>query len=667
MPTIISRGAFSGKAFGLTSQTTTPVYVEDVFSTYLYTGNGSTQTITNNIDLSTKGGMVWIKERDQANSNIVEDTLRGTGNDLITNSTAAQSTGNTSVTAFNTNGFSLGNAATVNYNTGTFVGWTFRKQPKFFDVVTYTGTGSPTTIAHNLGVTPGMIIVKSTDGPYDWGVYHKSLGATKYINLNTTSAAGTSTTYWNDTAPTATNFTVGNSGSTGAGSTNYVAYLFADQAGGFGLSGSDSVVACGSFTTDGSSNATVNLGWEPQFAIIKKSSGVANWLTLDNMRGMPASPATSAAVLKPNATDAEINNGSQGYINPTATGFTATIAASSTYIYLAIRRGPMKVPTSGTSVFSPNAYTGNGSTGQTITSGFPVDMYINCDRTNSANMSSYTFPLFTRLLSVDNALETASTDAWGGGWGSNYWRIDNNIGTVIPAGTGGAASFNNQSGVTFVNYNFLRAPGFFDIVCYTGTGVARTVAHNLGVAPELIIVKSRNRTGIYVTGWGVYSAATGVSNALSLNETTPSQAVGTAFWNSTTPTSSVFSLGTNDSVNAASNGNSYIAYLFATCPGVSKVGSYTGTGAAQNINCGFSAGARFVLLKRTDSTGDWFVYDSARGISSGNDPYLLLNSTAAEVTGTNYVDTFASGFTLTATAPAALNANGGSYIFLAIA
>jgi hypothetical protein len=99
------------------------------------------------------------------------------------------------------------------------------------------------------------------------------------------------------------------------------------------------------------------------------------------------------------------------------------------------------------------------------------------------------------------------------------------------------------------------------------------------------------------------------------------------------------------------------------------VGSYTGTGADLNVDCGFSAGARFILIKRTDpgSTGDWYVWDSARGISAGNDPYLLLNSTAAENTSTDYIDPLASGFTVTSSAPAALNASGGTYIFLAIA
>jgi hypothetical protein len=87
----------------------------------------------------------------------------------------------------------------------------------------------------------------------------------------------------------------------------------------------------------------------------------------------------------------------------------------------------------------------------------------------------------------------------------------------------------------------------------------------------------------------------------------------------------------------------------------------------QTVNCGFTGGVRFVLIKRTDSGGDWFLYDSARGISSSNDPYLILNTSDSEDTSTNYVDTTSVGFQVTAAAPAGLNANGGTYIFLAIA
>jgi hypothetical protein len=120
-----------------------------------------------------------------------------------------------------------------------------------------------------------------------------------------------------------------------------------------------------------------------------------------------------------------------------------------------------------------------------------------------------------------------------------------------------------------------------------------------------------------------------------------------------------------DGKNASST--TYVAYLFATCAGVSKVGSYTGTATTKQIDCGFTGGARFVLIKRTDSTGAWYVWDSARGIVAGNDPYLLLNSTAAEVTNTDYIDTYSAGFEISSTAPAAINASGGTFIFLAIA
>ena len=120
----------------------------------------------------------------------------------------------------------------------------------------------------------------------------------------------------------------------------------------------------------------------------------------------------------------------------------------------------------------------------------------------------------------------------------------------------------------------------------------------------------------------------------------------------------------------ATNGNTYnyIAYLFASLDGISKVGSYSGTGNNLSVNCGFAAGARFVLIKRTDSSGDWWLFDTTRGIvSSGNDPALRLNLTNAEVTSTDYLEPNSNGFTVTSTAGAGLNANGGTYLYLAIA
>jgi hypothetical protein len=231
--------------------------------------------------------------------------------------------------------------------------------------------------------------------------------------------------------------------------------------------------------------------------------------------------------------------------------------------------------------------------------------------------------------------------------------------------TGVALTSSNATG--YIQYAFRRAPSFFDEVCYTGTGSSMSITHNLGVGPELVIVKRRNSTSDWLVAAKINSTQYTVGdsgNELRINSTgggTTNYYDYATYFNSTTFQTGAF--WTTPNVNTAT----YVAYLFATCPGVSKVGAYTGTAAVQTIACGFTGGARFVLIKRTDSTGDWWVYDSARGITSGNDPYLFLNSTAAEVTGTNYVDTDSTGFKVTAAAPAGLNANGGTYIFLAIA
>ena len=200
-------------------------------------------------------------------------------------------------------------------------------------------------------------------------------------------------------------------------------------------------------------------------------------------------------------------------------------------------------------------------------------------------------------------------------------------------------------------------------MAYEGSSSAKTVSHNLGVAPEMIIFKNRTDA----INWIVYHKDTGTDSSVDVTELDTSDALrtSTAFFNSTQPTSSVFTVGTASHTNFSGRG--YIAYLFATVAGVSKVGSYSGTGSDVNVDCGFTSGARFVLAKRTDSSGDWFVWDTTNGIVAGDDPYLLLNTNAAQVTNTDYIDPLSSGFTITSNAQSDLNANGGTYLFLAIA
>ena len=635
-------------------------YVEDVFSTYLYTGNGTfsgeTQAISNGIDLAGEGGMVWIKNRTSASTdNCVSDTVRGGTSNMIRTNSTATATGSGSNISFQSTGFTcLTSGTNTNYTGENYCSWTFRKTKKFFDIVTWTGTGSAMTINHNLGSAPGMIIMKKVNGSPgtgNWAVWHRGLptesGSQQYesnVLLNLTDA---NVAYGYLTAtPTSSSFSV--SSSFGQAS-DYVAYLFAHDAGGFGTAGTDNVISCGSFT--GSSLTTVTLGYEPQYVMLKYISADEEWIVADVMRGMSL---TTDKYLAPNSSNAEAT---YDFIEPTATGFIVKgLNTSGTYIYMAIRR-PMKVPTTGTSVFLPTTYTGNGATGQTITTDFPVDfsLFINRTKINSDNNV-----VFDRLRGGTKELATNTTDAEGTLGSTICPLYDSNTGVKLQGGT-----VINASGGSFIVENFRRASGFFDVVCYTGTGSATTQTHNLGVVPEMYIVKRRSGS---TASWFVYHKDLNGGSSpqgyfINLNSS-GGETNNTGTWNNTAPTSSVFSLGSASAINGSSQ--TYVAYLFASCPGVSKVGSYTGNGgSSQDIDCGFTAGARFVLIKRTDSTGDWWVWDTARGMVSGTDPRLALNSTAAE-SNANWVYTTTGGFQIV-TSDATINASGGSYIFLSIA
>jgi hypothetical protein len=602
-----------------------------------------------------------MKSRSGSTDHALYDTARGATFDLASNTAAAQTTQSTGLTGFLLNGFTIGNLAKINTNAATYASWTFREQPRFFDIVTYTGNGANRTIAHNLGSVPGCIMVKRLDASADWQVYHRSLANTQYMVLNSTAAVATGATRWNNTSSTDTVFSLGTDATVNASGGTYVAYIFAHNAGGFGATGTDNVISCGFYDGNGSGTGpVVTLGYEPQWLLIKRRlGGTGDWNLIDNMRGFVV--GGTDAELNPNLANAESTG---TFVTPTATGFQLNTtdagynAASSSYIYIAIRRGPMRTPTTGTSVFGPQLYTGNGSASRTLTNSvaFPPDWMIVKTRSNSGSGDDTVGQ--TRLTGLPGIFLNSTNAEIGSGFYPDYfWQIPDQQSFYL-----GVNQRVNASAASFVNWSFRRAPGFFDVVCYTGTGVARTVAHNLGVAPEFILIKNRSNAANWL-------AATDFQATTCRENLFTAAAMGTFPYDNyigSQPTASSINLIRGLPVTNAS-GNTYVAYLFASCPGVSKVGSYTGTGATQVINCGFAAGARFVLIKRTDSTGDWYVWDSARGIVAGNDPYLTLNTTAAEVTNTDWVDTAASGFELSNAGGNLVNTNGGSYIFLAIA
>jgi hypothetical protein len=663
MPLVQTRGAASAQGFGEFAQAAPAAnYIEDVFSTYLYTGTGANQTITNGIDLSTKGGLVWTKRRSGAVEHFLYDTTRGATKSLSTNDTTSEYTNADTLTAFGSTGFTLGTSGFVNASTQTFASWTFRKQPKFFDIVTFTTNSSkpPNTgnIAHNLGSIPGCVMIKNTGAAQDWFVYHRGtegggfLAKNRFLQLNTTGAAQTSTD-WINVSSTNISFP----GSALDGDATYVAYLFAHDAGGFGTSGTDNVISCGSFTTDGSGNATINLGYEPQWLLTKWSNAADNWHVFDDMRGFSVnSNGTSGNTndLYPNSSSAEVNR-SADELFKTATGFNVRgSGASRTYIYMAIRRGPMKVPTTGTSVFSPVLYSGNNGS-QSITAGFPVDMELIGIRNGGGN--AWEQGVGDRLRGNGKILATAFTSA------ENDWTSFVPTEFQSNTGTNRTTVYLNSGGLNFADWMFRRAPSFFDVVCYTGTGSTTTITHNLGVTPELVITKSRSQA----LGWVVWATSLPSTSAWIRLDTTDSVITSPVGYGGTFSASN-YTIANTGPFNALNNsGSTYVAYLFASCPGVSKVGTYTGNGTSQAIACGFTGGARFVLIKRTDAVGGWYVYDTARGMTLLTDPYLFLNSDAAEVATLGSVTTTTGGFTVDATVLAAINTNAASYIFLAIA
>jgi hypothetical protein len=626
--------------------------IEDVFSTYLYTGDSTNPSPkVNGIDLAGEGGMVWLKSRTGAYNNYIADTEKplssgGGATWLYTNTTdAVLGSIGTGLMTFNSDGFStFPTGVGVNASGNNYASWTFRKAPRFFDVVTYTGTGANRTVAHNLGVEPGCIIIKETTAIRNWYVYHRSTGNTQFLNLNTTGAAATASTAFNNTSPTDTEFTVGTVNGINNSGASYVAYLFAHDPLGPSGDGSDGLIACGSFT-ETASGFEVDLGWEPQFLIYKRTDGSAGWGMVDTMRGFTAD--RNIQYLTPNGSNAEQ---SLTKVGVTSTGFysSAPIEVSgANFIYIAIRRGPMRVPESGTEVFNVEYQAGTDTRYRGYL-GNPVDAWLSALPSNTAGkfMRSRLQGQGNYLDTTSTAAEAAQTDQW--------W--DNNLGVGVTGTT-------YTPSTSVVNYLFRRAPNFFDVVAYTGTGNPLTLNHNLGVAPELILYKSRSAAQYWLAQ---SSAMTSVTDSLMLLNQNNGEITSSGFFR--TPDNSTFGFAASGNLTGCNTaGVTYIAYLFATLAGVSKVGSYTGNGTTLNIDCGFTTGARFVLIKGSSFTHDWHVFDTARGIVAGNDPFLELNTTNAENASYDAVDPLSSGFTVNQTAVANLNADGASYIFYAIA
>tara|TARA_Y100001963_G_scaffold27315_1_gene37241 strand:- start:24 stop:1088 length:1065 start_codon:yes stop_codon:yes gene_type:complete len=276
----------------------------EYFHTQLYTGNGSSNTITNDANAGDfKPDWVWIKTRNATRNHNTYDSSRGVTKAFEVNDGPAETTVSAGLTSFNTDGFTVGSDSNVNQGSINIVAWQWKanggtatasgsesgNNPAYsyqanttagFSIVTYTGTGSAGTVSHGLGVAPDWILVKNrTDSGTDWCVYHSnntSAPETDFIKLNTDEATEDVSSIWNDTAPTSTVFTVGTSNGTNGDGDNYLSFCFAEKKGysKFGL-----------YNGNGNANGVfVYTGFKPAWLMIKRTDSTGNWFIFDNKR-----------------------------------------------------------------------------------------------------------------------------------------------------------------------------------------------------------------------------------------------------------------------------------------------------------------------------------------------------------------------------------------------
>ena len=308
------------------------------FQIKLYTA-ADAYTFDGNSDM--QPDWMWIKERNGTNEHNLFDSVRGTTKRLESSTTAAEQTSSTTLTAFGSDGFTVGNNGGTGQNGGNYVGWGWKKSATpGFDIVAFTGNGSARTISHSLSAVPKMYIVKNrSTGSTQWRVYHASLGATKHMALDATQAIGDAASVFNDTEPTSSVFSVGTDDAANKNGDSLIAYLFADKQG---------YSKFGSYIGNGNVDGTfVYTGFKPAFIMTKQTDGTDWWVINDNKRD-PFNASTYG--LRPNDSAAESSDEawtkdllSNGFKHRTANS--GSNGSGNEYIYMAFAENPFVTST----------------------------------------------------------------------------------------------------------------------------------------------------------------------------------------------------------------------------------------------------------------------------------------------------------------------------------
>ena len=735
---------------------------DNIFDIRSYTGTANTQTIsTGGVDL-TKGGLIIIKKYhyDTSGPNTWSnqsqegawwiDTERGVSSflnsavDNVENNYASYWNNGFGVRSISTTGWELGGGSGSN-NTGfnetdkAYMSYVFRKAPRFFDVQKgTTDSQGHITFNHDLGVTPGMVILKSrtdmaSSGGDHWYVYHRGAGFSgtpadqvyQFIDTGNGYVTNSSGKFW--TAINSTTFTAEITGYDSG--RDVVAYFFAhnDNDGVFGNSANEDFIKCGSYNGNGVTDTVIDLGFEPGWIMVRKMGRVDTggnlqwtnsddtWRVVDFIRGFSHTGnhwfGLGDTTTYENHGNLSTSNNGRSDIAPMPNGFmlddgiTFNQAPNNgtepyKYIYVAIRRTPIAVPTDKNKII----HIGQHNTGVTsdrttpmLTTGFPPDFNLNMLYTTGTTIPRTRITDRVRGFGGDNTPKLTTHSQTG-----TYPYAEQVAGALTPGCWYGdimtgfyakASAVIPSAYSTNVSVSLRRGTGFFDIVPYLGnklgdnnnSTIGITVKHNLGVVPEMIWIKQRDadnqtrgNTQFVYQNWAVYhkDLTDSSHNYMILNYdyaeiTTPTNP---SMWDSADPTSTEFTLSNYNTgsaissfVNQSDNSTSptyhgqFIAYLFATLSGMSKVGSFSHTnGSSTDVDCGFGSTARFVMVK-SKGVGDWYVWDSVRGINAGADSYVTKNTHADPITNTDWIDSLSTGFQMSS------GFATGNYIFYALA